>query len=200
MTEGFCTRYLYYLDSLGVRVRKLSSRAQLALLWVLGEGLLVGLEAPDDWWEWIRKASSLGFRYVTTGEDLDDSSQMRAQFSDLCGTEEEMSEHLQSVIGCFFYAMGDYDGPRSARTVSFSFVFFPLMQSESLRLFEDVAQGDDEQEDEAFSQPRVQLAVRYVDGIVDRLAETPEPTAEFLKGIQYGSEVLSPCHEPGMRD
>ncbi|MCL2736605.1 MAG: hypothetical protein FWD75_08260 [Propionibacteriaceae bacterium] len=87
-------------------------------------------------------------------------------------------------------AIGDDSGPHSGGAVSLA--FFPLMRDESLRLFGDVAQGGDCEEDEVFGRPRIQQAVGFVNAIVDILNKTPAPTAAFVSGIQRGSEVLSP--------
>jgi len=181
--------YLNFLAELSTHVEKLSNLAQSALFWILGEGILTGLDASEEWWDWIRSASQQGFTYATTGLASPDSLSLRIQAGDLAGCEET-TQHLQSVVGCFICAIKD-DGSGSGSDASRA--FFPLMQDESLRLFGDVAQGDDDDEDEVFSQPRIQQAVGFVKTIIDVLNRTPTPTAALVRGLQHGSEVLSPA-------
>ena len=179
--------YLSYLRGLSLRAGRMSSRARCALFWLFGEGLRYGLDAAEVWRDWVSEASCEGFQFVASGEASDACSRLRSELLSLCEVGE-MSTHLMSVVACFYQALEESDD-----SGKFSYeAFFPLMQSESLRLFVDIAQGDDEQEDEVFAQPRVQYAVKYVDSIIDRLLEASDITGEHLLELQCGGEVLSP--------
>ena len=180
-------RYDDYLSSLSSRVDQLSDRAQSAFYWICGEGLLEGLEASEEWWSWIRDVSHQGFLYATTGLKSSETwLLLRSQCLDH-SESEEMDERLQSVAVCFFESINDEPGTESRKYAEI--VFWPLMFSESMRLFDEV---DWDELDTVYNQPRFQKAVAFIDAVVDNLTETPEPTSQCVLDLKQGSIVLSP--------
>lgn len=182
--------YLGFLSELSEKPDELSSRARAAMFWVCGEGLCSGLGISSPWRDWIEAASWHRFQYATTGHMSAEGCSLESQAMDLSNSEE-LSQHQQSVVGCYMAVLSAGSG--SMDRYDAQFVIFPLMESESIRLFEDISLGDDEQEDEAFQQPRVQQAARFMGGLVEALLETPGPTAEFVNQLRQGAEVISPC-------
>jgi len=102
---------------------------------------------------------------------------------------EDTPQQLVSIIVLLSAGLHDGSGVDDRGTAQYA--FFPLMQVESLKLFDGISQGDEEQENEVFAQPRVKSAVLYAEHIVDALKQAGVPSELLLRDLLNGSEILS---------
>lgn len=187
--------YSEFLDDLAQRVDSLALRSKAAVFWLLGSGLLTGLEQPASWAGWFASARDAGHRFVTTGELIAGADALWAQAS--APTGNDATQLLNSSILCLSTPLGLAINPTLVVGPWVEHAFFPLVHSVSEELFEDIAfPSEDEDLDRVFAMPRFQAAAKFVLDLVARMARISEPDASVLEGILDGARVLAPS-EPG---
>ncbi len=176
----------------GRQVEALRPRHKAAFFWLLGGGLLSRLDASRSWAEWFAAARRLGYDFVLTGERSDE---MRAVWESAQEpTGEDSSQLLNSAVVCASTPLGIALDPDSAVGDWWEHALFPVLQSESLRLFGDVALPDDDEDlDAVLDTPRMQSAVEYCRGALARLATAESaPDASLIEELLPGAEALAP--------
>lgn len=184
--------YSQVLRGLAARIDGLDARRQAALFWLLGSGLLANLTPPAAWAEWIGDARSMGYGYVVRGEVSEAALEgwERAQTP----TGGDVSQWLNSLVICLSTPLGLALGRCHAVGAWFEHALFPLIQHESLRLFDDVALPDDDEDLElVVAQPSVQRAIAYGHSVLDRLERlSKEPDATLMEELLADAAHVSP--------
>jgi hypothetical protein len=180
------------LDDLARQVDSLGLRRKAAVFWLMGSGLLSGLHPPAAWKDWMISARTFGYHFVVTGEVMDGTA--AAWEASKTPTEGESSQLLNSVIICLSTPLEIAAHPGMIVGSWVEHALFPIIQSESSRLFDDVAIPDDDDElEEVFRQPNVQRAVNYGGTVLARLAGAEsEPDGQMLDELLEGADVLAP--------
>jgi hypothetical protein len=187
--------YSDFIDDLAQRIDSLSPRSKAAVFWLFGYGLLAALEAPAEWANWFASARELGYRFVTTGESEHEASSLWAQAG--TPTDIESSQLLNSAVICLSTPLGIALDPNLVVGCWAEHAFFPLLQSVSLELFDDVVfPGDDQDLDEIFATSRFQVAAKFVLYVVAQMAMTSAPDVPMLDRLLDGARVLAPSAGP----
>jgi hypothetical protein len=190
-TMKYGGKYDEYLAELTTCLAALSEHARTAVFWLWGMGLLEGLLTPDKWVDWLQDAEVAGRRHALGQEWLAEGVRLWELSHLLSLSEDELSAHLQSTVGCLESALCA-DPPGGDPCWSYD-VLTPVMMSASLDVDDTVAwPWLDAEVDAMFATVRVQAAVAYVDWVVGVLASHPEPDEALLDELLVGAEVLSP--------
>jgi hypothetical protein len=186
-----------FIDDLAHRIDPLPRRAKAAIFWILGSSLVRGVQQPASWAAWFASAHNVGRRFVTSGEVSPTTATLWEQAS--APTDDgESSQLFNSAIICLSTPLGLAINPDLVVGAWAEHAFFPLLQSVSLELFDDVAfPGEDEELDQIFATPRFQIAVEFVLDLVRRMSQTPEPDVPTLNALLDDARVLAPSREDG---
>jgi hypothetical protein len=187
---GLQMTYSDFLDDLAQQIDSLALRSKAAVFWLLGSGLLTALEQPANWVDWFARGRDVGYRFVTTGEVSSGTDALWAQAGTPTG--DDATQLLNSAIICLSTPLGLAINPNLVVGAWAEHAFFPLIQSVSQELFDDIAfPGGDEDLDRVFATPQVQTAAEFVLGLVARMAAISEPDASVLDGLLVGARVLT---------
>lgn len=185
-------RYLEALNELAGRVDALDARRKAALFWLLGSGLLQRLQPPEVWGRWIEEAQSLGHRYVVSGEVPDGAADLWRQAQ--TPADDDSSQLLNSTVICLSTPLGLAAGRCETVGSWLEHAFFPLVQHESLKLLDDVAFPDEDEDLElVFGQPTVQQAFTFCRSALGRLeANDGAPDAGLLEVLLADAAYVAP--------
>ena len=189
---GGAVNYSDAIEDLAGQVDSLDARRKGALFWLLGSGLVTGLQPPAPWAHWFVDARRLGYHFVITGEALNGTRD--AWGVALTPTGHDSSQLLNSAIICVSTPLGLAIDRHMTVGAWVENAFFPLMQSESLRLFGDVAMSDNDEElDMVFTQPAIQRCVEYCKTALSRLVNmAPDRAGTVMKELLEGAKSFAP--------
>ncbi|WP_432946222.1 hypothetical protein ACQPXM_07660 [Kribbella sp. CA-253562] len=180
-----------FVDELAEQIDGLAPRSKAAVYWLSGAGLLTGLDVPERWAEWFVEARSVGYGFVTTGEV--DQRTAGLWEAARVPTGSDASQLLNSTLICLSTPLGIALDPETKVGTWAEHALFPTMQSAALKLFDDVAFPDDDDDlDIVFAQDEVQAAAEYCRQVVARLAALSGPDASAIEILLRGAEVLDP--------
>ena len=183
--------YSEALEEVAARVDALDARRKAALFWLLGSGLLRRLHPPEVWARWANEARTLGHRYVVSSEAEDGVVGLweRAQ----APTGDDSSQLLNSTVICLSTPLGLAAGRCVSVGAWLEHALLPLIQQESLRLFDDIAFPDDDDLEQVFNQFAVQQAFAFCRSVLDRLEGlTGAPGAGLLEELLSDAARVAP--------
>jgi len=182
--------YAEFVDDLARKVDSLTPRSKAAVFWLLGSGLLIGLEPPDEWTTWFASARKAGYRFVTAGELSPEINSLWTAAS--APTDDESSQLLNSAIICLSTPLGIAIDPNLVVGAWVEHAFFPLLQCVSLERSDGVAfPSEDEELDEIFATARFQSAVEFAQGVVMQMAQIP-PDPARVNALVRDAGVIAP--------
>lgn len=182
--------YSEFVGDLARQVDLLPSRSKAAVFWLLGSGLLIALEPPDEWATWFASAREVGYRFVTAGELSSESNSLWAAVS--APTNAESSQLFNSAMICLSAPLGIAVDSNLLVGAWVEQAFFPLLQHVSLELFDDVAcPSEDEELDDIFATARFQSAVEFAYGVVAQMTQSP-PDADRVDALVRDAGVIAP--------
>lgn len=187
--------YSEALAELAMRVDALDARRKAALFWLLGSGLLRRLQPPGVWLRWAEEAHMRGWQYAARGEVPAGAEGLWEQAQ--ASTGYDSSQLLNSTIICLSTPLGLATGRCTSVGTWLEHGFLPLIQQESLRLFDDVAFPDDDDDlDQVFDQLIVQQAFDACRSVVGSLeALSDPPNGGVLEALLPDAARIAPSTE-----
>lgn len=184
--------YVGALEDMGQRVDRLDARRQAAVFWLLGSGLLAQLDSPRELSRWLDRVRLVGHKFVTTGEVATDAHELWSRMRLPASGEE--SQLLNSTITCLSTPVGIAAGLCEALGSWIEYALFPLVHSESLKLFDDIAYpGDDEELQAVYDQPSLKRARGYCDLLLSQLESLAGPPDDaFLSAMLSDADQIAP--------